>query len=128
MAVDSSPAAIRELRARSAGLTIDAAVADLEHGAFEIPPDSYDLICDFFYLQRNLFPRIRAGVRLGGTFVAAIHLVNDSPGLRPRNPAFLLKAGELRAEFAGWKILYYSEGPEPDRRVRPAAWIVARRA
>ena len=30
-------------------------------------------------------------------------------------------------EFAGWKILYYSEGPEPGR-TRRSARIIARRA
>jgi len=35
--------------------------------------------------------------------------------------------GELRGEFHGWKILFYSESPEPDRG-RCAARIIARRA
>ena len=46
---------------------------------------------------------------------ASIHLV--TPG---RNPAFSLSSGDLRREFAGWKILYYSESPESGHS-RPAA-------
>jgi SAM-dependent methyltransferase len=126
-AVDSSPVGIGILRDRAAGLAIDARIADLERGDFVIPPAGYDLICDFFYLQRDLFGPIRAGVRPGGMFVAAIHLVNDTPGARPRNPAFLMRSGELRNEFAGWKILFYSEGVEPGHR-RRAARIIARKA
>lgn len=126
-AVDSSPVAIGILRRRAVGLAVDARLADLEAGEFQIPPESYDLICDFFYLQRGLFPPIREGVRLGGVFAGAIHLVDDTPGLRPRNPAWLLQPGELRAEFAAWKILYYSEGAEPGR-TRRVARILARRA
>jgi hypothetical protein len=38
-----------------------------------------------------------------------------------------LQPGELREEFAGWKILFYSEGLEPGK-TRRAARIVARRA
>jgi tellurite methyltransferase len=130
-AVDSSAVAIGILRRKAAGLRVDARLADLENGGFDIAADGYDLICDLFYLQRDLFPRLQAGVRPGGTFAGAIHLVDDTPGLRPRNPAFLMQPGELREEFAGWKIFFYSEGPEPGRHghtVRRVARIIARRA
>ncbi|HEV3200711.1 MAG TPA: methyltransferase domain-containing protein [Bryobacteraceae bacterium] len=125
-ALDSSPAAIHLLRERSPGLSMDARVADLEAGEFRIGPASFDLICDFFYLQRDLFPQIREGVRPGGLFVGAIHLF-DPAAVPRRNPAFQLRPGEFREEFVGWKILFYSEGLEPGR-TRPAARIVARRA
>ena len=125
--MDASPVAIGILRGRPAGLAVDARIADLERGEFAIPTDSFDLICDFFYLQRDLFAQIREGVRLGGVFAGAIHLVDGGQGQRPRNPAFLLQAGELRNEFADWKILFYSEGPEAGR-TRRAARIIARKA
>jgi len=119
-AVDSSPVAIAQLRRR--GPSVDAHIADLERGEFCIPPDSYDLICDFYYLQRDLFPAIRAGVVPGGIFTGAVHV--KEPG---RNSQFSLSPGELREEFAGWKILYYSESGEPGRSRRSAS-IIARRA
>ena len=125
-AVDSSPVAIRLLRERSSGLDVDPRVADLEAGEFQIRPASFDLICDFFYLQRDLFPQIREGVRPGGLFVGTIHLF-DPAAVPGHNPGFQLQPGELREEFAGWKILFYSEGLEPGR-TRPAARIVARQA
>jgi tellurite methyltransferase len=125
-AVDRSRAAIRLLRERSSGLNVDLRVADLEAGEFPIPPDSFDLICDFLYLQRDLFPQIRAGVSPGGLFAGAIHLF-DPAAVPGHNPAFLVQPGELREEFAGWKILFYSEGVEPGT-ARPAARICARRA
>ncbi|MEO7649123.1 MAG: methyltransferase domain-containing protein [Bryobacteraceae bacterium] len=101
-AVDYSKVAIGMLRGRDP--RIDARVADLEAGGFSIAPHSYDLICDLFYLQRNLFSEIRIGVRKGGLFVGAIHL----PGER-RNPSYVLQPGELRSVFADWKILHYGE-------------------
>jgi SAM-dependent methyltransferase len=126
-AVDASPVALAALRGRAASLelAVDARLADLERGEFRIVPAAYDLICDFFYLQRDLFPRIRDGARMGGAFVGAIHLADGASG--PRNPAYLMAPGELRREFEGWKILYYSEGGEPGRS-RRSARIVARRA
>jgi tellurite methyltransferase len=126
-AVDSSSVAIRLLRESARGLDVDARVADLAAGEFAIEPGAYDLICDFFYLQRDLFAAIREGVRPGGVFAGAIHLWEDTAEARRHNPAWLLQPGELRDLFAGWKILFYSEALEPGRR-RRAARIIARRA
>ena len=121
-AVDASAVAIQMLAGRSP--TIDARVVDLE-AWFSIEPDSFDLICDLYYLQRSLFPQLRAGVRPGGLAVCAIHLVSDAPGIQPMNPAYLLEPGELRGFFAGWTLLHDYEGGQPHRR--PVAEIIAQR-
>jgi len=123
VAVDSSPAAIRILRERAAasGLSIDTHVADLEAGSFRIEPCAYDLISDFFYLERNLFSQMKEGVRLGGVVVAEIHLRDHQPH------RFVLEPGELWAEFHGWKIHSYSESRQAGHN-RPSARIIARRA
>jgi len=123
VAVDASGTAIGILRERAAAarLSIETHHADLEAGAFAIEPAGYDLVYDFFYLQRNLFPQIREGVRPGGVFTAEIHLKGED-GHR-----FVLEPGELRAEFASWKILYYSEVPRLSH-TRATARIIARRA
>lgn len=123
VAVDSSPAAIRILRERAAtsSLRIETHVADLEADAFPIEPGAFDLICDFFYLQRDLFPRVKEGVRPGGVVVAEVHLRDDQPH------RFVLEPGELWAQFHGWKVLFYSESPPADHG-RPTARIIARRA
>ena len=110
-AVDSSPQAIRLLRERVMGLPVDSCRADLERGEFIIEPDAYDLIADFYYLQRDLFAAIRAGVRTGGVFTAAIRLTGS----------FCVQPGELLSEFAEWKVLYYSEAAG-------SAKIIARKA
>ena len=98
-AVDSAASALRALQSRARGLSIEIRRADLERGEFTIEPESYDLICDFFYLQRDLFPQIRGGLRVGGMFVGAMRL-SGTFGLRP---------GEFRTLFEDWKILSYSE-------------------
>ena len=122
---------LEEARRRSVGGLIEARVVDLESSprAFAIEPDQYELICDFYYLNRDLFDEIRAGVRPGGLFVAAIHL--DDPGAaNPMNPAFLLAPGELRSMVTGWgwEILHSREGGSRDKgHERPTAKIVARK-
>jgi tellurite methyltransferase len=129
-AVDASRVAIEIVRARARerGVSVDARLADLERSEFVIEPDAYDLICVCHYLQRDLFPHIRAGARAGGRVIAVIHLVDGAPGIKPMNPAFLLQPGELRAEFAGWEILHDREGRAPEDPARRAtAEIIARR-
>lgn len=129
-AVDASRVGIEltKARARERGVKVDARVADLERGEFVIEPESYDLICVCHYLQRDLFPHIRAGVRVGGRLIAVIHMVDDAPDAKPMNPAFLLEPGELRAEFRGWEILHDYEGRAVEsRHQRASAEIVARR-
>src|SRR5260370_3315373 len=105
-AVDASRVAIELVRerARERRLEVDARLVDLEKHEFDIQPEAFDLICDCCYLQRDLFPAIRAGVRPGGIVIAIIHLVDPSPDVKPMNPEFLLHPGELRAFFAGWAI------------------------
>lgn len=133
-AVDASSVALDIMceRAMAAGLRVDARLADLERGEFEFEDEAYWLVCNFFYLQRDLFPRIRAAVRPGGLFVAAIHTEDDDPGVRPMNPAYLLRPGELREEFSEWETLHYDEAKEAARgsdarRGRRTAELIARR-
>jgi SAM-dependent methyltransferase len=104
-AVDASAIAIERLRERAAaeGLAIDAVIADLESDAFVIEPESYDLICDSFYLQRSLIPQIKAGVRPGGLVAITLPIEADI------NPDFLVRTGEVRSWFSNWTIIHYDE-------------------
>jgi tellurite methyltransferase len=132
-AVDLSREGVRLTaeRARARGLKVDARVADLEAGEFVVAPDSYEVVCDFYYLQRDLFAALRRGVVVGGLFVAAIHLEDAGHSDRPMNPDYLLAPGELRDEFRGWEILHYREtdadDPDAGRHTRRSAEIIARR-
>jgi tellurite methyltransferase len=132
-AIDSSHVGIEVTRerARTLGVEVDARVRDLERGEFEIEREAYDLIAVFYYLQRNLWPRIRAGVRAGGTLVAAIHLTDEDTENETGNPDFLLQPGELRAEFSAWDIQHYHESQLTDEDAgqhhRRTAEIVARK-
>ncbi len=133
-AVDASRVGVELMleRAREKNLWIDARVADLERGEFKIEEGAYDLVCDFYYLQRDLFQRMRAGLKPGGLLVAAIHMVDESPSVKPMNPDFLLRPGELREAFGGLEILHYLEttGHDPDagEHTRRSAEIIGRQS
>ncbi len=125
-AIDGADAAIHELReqARVRGLTVDTAIADLEAPTFHVQENGWDLILDCYYLQRSLFPRIRAGVRPGGVAIAIVHITN--PGEEPNYKR--AAPGELRTFFSGWEILHDYEGAPRDSAHRCAvAEIVARK-
>ena len=101
--MDSSSVALDILSERAAeGLSVHPVLADLEAGEFRIEPNSWDLIVDCCYLQRDLFPSIRDGVRSGGLFVGVFPM----SGI---NPAYLMRAGEGRELFEGWNLLHYTE-------------------
>jgi tellurite methyltransferase len=75
-AIDGAPEAIRILedRARGRNLQVNAVVADLVERQFHIEPQSWDLIADCYYLQRDLIPDIQAGVRPGGVAIVIVHI------------------------------------------------------
>ncbi len=80
---------------------------DLEDMALEA--SAYDVVCVFRYLQRDLFPLVRAAVRPGGrvlyeTFNLRYLAVNPQ-----FNPDYLLRPGELAGYFADWKLLCNAE-------------------
>ncbi len=128
-AVDNSPVGIEiaQERAKERGVQIDFRLADLEKGEFEIEPQAYDLICDFYYLQRDLFPQMKAGVRGGGIVISTIHIYGE--GEEKGN--FLLKEGELRRLFSDFEVLHYHETSLTDKDTgehhRRTAEIIAKR-
>ncbi|HEV2912083.1 MAG TPA: methyltransferase domain-containing protein [Pyrinomonadaceae bacterium] len=129
-AVDASRVGIELLKknALERGVEVEARVANLERGEFEIEPEAYDLIGVFYYLQRDLFPQIRAGVRQGGIVIAAIHLIDENPDAHHANEDYLLRPGELRAEFRGWQLMHDYEGPSTEGgHNRRTAELVARK-
>lgn len=125
-AVDCAPTAMEIVRKAAAdrGVPIRALVADLQRHEFTIVSSAYDLIIVVNYLQRDLFSSIRSGIRPGGAVIAVIAMTDDDPAVPPMNPAYLLKPGELRSEFKGWKLLHDFEGKAAPGR-RAAAEIVA---
>lgn len=126
-AVDGSALAIEllEERARAKNMMIETRVADLERGEFVIAPEAYDLICDCYYLQRDLFPQMKVGLRTGGTIIVIVHLADAD---QPQGTPTRARPGELREHFQDWTILHYYEGrPSESCHQRAVAELVARK-
>lgn len=126
-ALDGSKRAIElvNLRAAARSLTVRSMVADLTAADFMMPQDSFDLIVIAFYLQRDLFAKVKAAVRPGGLVLAIAHTPEAGEEWSGKRVA----PGELRGFFTGWELLRDYEGPSRDpAHRRPVAEIVARRA
>jgi tellurite methyltransferase len=133
VAVDGSARGVErmmdEAARRGVAARIDARVADLESRprGFSVEPGAYDLVCDFYFLDRSLFDELREGVRPGGLFVAAIHMADPETGA---GHGYLLEPGELEATVRGWdwEVLHAAEGASKEGGHHHAtAEIVARR-
>jgi tellurite methyltransferase len=110
--VDISEVGVRQAKAKFPDLM--AVVADLEK--FNLPPASFDVILNFFYLQRDLFPVFLDALKEGGILI--IETLTESmceiqPGI---DPAYLLAHGELYGAFQDLEVLVYKEGWEEDDR------------
>jgi SAM-dependent methyltransferase len=80
---------------------------DLDHA--QIEPASYDLICVFRFLNRDLIPPIRAAIKPGGRVIYQTfntRYLGQRPDL---NADYLLSPGELAGFFGDWRVLHSSE-------------------
>ncbi|PYT62791.1 MAG: hypothetical protein DMG35_06430 [Acidobacteria bacterium] len=99
---------IMEEAKRASPAGIDLVQADLSR--IELPARCFDLILNIRYLQRSLFPQICCALRPKGVllFETYTQAQLDFCG-GPRDPAHLLKVGELREAFPELHPLFYRE-------------------
>jgi len=112
--IDRSQAACDLARQLAAdrGAAITAIASDMLDWQF--PENHFDLIVDFYFLERALAPRIMAGLKKGGMLVFETYTVDQQRLDGPHNPDFLLKPNELLTAFLDLFVLYYHERIEPD--------------
>lgn len=109
--VDISVVGLRKAQKLAAenGVKVQTTNADLNK--YPIKPGTYTAILNFYYLQRSIFPQIKAGLKKGGVVMFENHLVGQLklPGGRSYEKDFLLEPGELKKAFSDFEILYYAE-------------------
>jgi len=91
-----------------AGVRLELLQADLEQ--IRLPAEAYSTILCFRYLQRGLFQQMSQALRPGGFLLYETYTLAqvDFEG-GPRDPAHLLKPGELREAFPELCVLFYRE-------------------
>src|SRR3954466_598912 len=106
--------------ARRAGVRSGGWGADLTQ--YPLPRSRFDLVVVCRYLQRDLFPDLRAAVAPGGFVIYETFTTNQRAlGRPPTSPDHLLAPGELRQRFDGWSVLFYEEIGAPDAIARLVA-------
>ena len=129
--IDVSGVGVERCRteAERRGLRIEAVQADLE--SYQLPREAFDVVIDFFYLQRDLAPALVAALRPGGVLVFESFTTEQRRfGWGPQQEEFLLRPGELRTLFAGLEELAYREGlveSQSGRGTKALAGLVARK-
>jgi tellurite methyltransferase len=111
-AVDISETGLRKTKelAGKREVGVHTIVADLD--TYPIKRGEYSLITNLYFLNRNIIPRIRRGLKKKGIVIFETYLLEHrklhTGG--PKNPKYFLKPNELLHLFEGFRILSYREG------------------
>ncbi len=110
-AIDISEVALRQAqrRARALGLSVHFIVCDA--ATFTYSPATYDLVLNFYFLDRRIFPAIARTLKPGGWLIFETFNLRHLRVRPNANPDHLLRLGELRQVFQAWgfHILVYRE-------------------
>jgi SAM-dependent methyltransferase len=111
-AVDISGEGLKKVEklAREFEVKIQTVLADLN--TYPIKRGRYDLIANFYFLDRSLIPKIKKGLKKGGMVIFETYLLEQRAlgTVGPKNPKYFLKSNELLSFFKGFRILRYLEG------------------
>ncbi|MAT42889.1 MAG: hypothetical protein CL609_11145 [Anaerolineaceae bacterium] len=75
-------------------------------------PVSFDVILNFWFLERDLFPAYHKWLKPGGFLFFETMRQNQEEQTSQINPGYFLKPGELLQVFGDWNILIYDENVE----------------
>lgn len=110
--VDASDVAIEQAKqqAKNPTLAIACEIEDAAQFLARTKAATFDLVMVFYFLDRSLWKEIRRVLRPGGLLLYQTYTVENLRfGRGPSNPEYLLRSGELRAEFSDFEVLYSQE-------------------
>jgi hypothetical protein len=125
LGVDFSTVALR--KAKHKYPQIHTAMVHLPE--IHLRPESLDVILNFWFLDRAMFPLYQRYLKPGGYLVLETMRFDAQAEQSHLRPEYLLQPDELLQSFSGWKILMYDENVQAIARGKPqlAARILARK-
>ncbi len=107
---DAARLAVLQDSARAQALEVTTEVVDLEQGEVPLGDARYDAILVFNYLYRPLLPALVRALAPGGVLLYETFTIGQAARGHPRNPAFLLRPGELVQLVAPLVVIREREG------------------
>ncbi len=122
--IDNSPSAV--LLASEVAVKRGVSVTAVEENIlkYDIKHNCFDVILNFYFLERNLITKIKNGLKKNGLVFFETYTTEHSRFRCPENYDFLLKPGELLTFFLEFFIIFYHERIEEKRAV---ASLIARK-
>jgi len=109
--IDISSVAVKKahLLAQEFGVKIKGVVASLKD--YKIPPQSFDAIICFYFVDRTLIDKMKSWLKPGGIIIFEAYTVNQkATRSKPKiDEAYILKEQELLKLFSGMRVLKYEE-------------------
>jgi len=127
-AVDYALPALTALQRTARDRRLDVRCVAADVGQWPFATARYDLVVVVSFLDRTLWPALRAAVAPGGALLVETFVADPSMAAPPMNPAYLLAPGELDDVCAGWEVVarYAGVGSHHDARIARAG-VLARR-
>lgn len=128
-AIDYAPAALRALKETAGARSISIACIAGDLTTWPIPRDRYHLVVVVNFLDRALFPALRACVAPGGALLYETHRRDDTgASLKAVRAEFQLTPGELEHLCRDWMVLLREDGVAEHRdHLVARAGILARK-
>jgi tellurite methyltransferase len=109
--VDISSVAVKKsyMLAQEFGVKIKGVVASLQD--YKIPPQSFDAIICFYWVDRSVVEKIKSWLKPGGVLIYEAHTIRQKAAKKDDSvdDASYLKEQELLRLFSGMRVLKYEE-------------------
>jgi hypothetical protein len=124
---EANPFLRRHIKLFQKGKALDIHTSLTDLDSYQIEKEKYDLIANFYFLNRRLIPKMKHGLKKGGRVIFETYTLEQrklgTGG--PKHAKYFLKPNELLKLFKDFRILFYREGifKEGGRRKAVASLI-----
>jgi tellurite methyltransferase len=98
-------------------LSVSPCLCDLtDWRNLNVNDNSVDLVVITYYLDRSIFPFVKASIRENGYFFMETFYLSPQTEQQNVSDQYKLRPKELLTEFGDWQVLYYEENEKEGRQ------------